>query len=303
MIKRILKISAAVLVLISLIFTVACSSDAPKGPATELELKLKLEKKLRENEPGDRVLEMLFGDYDGDGENEAFAFTGDGSEGKLNKLAGKKLNSGALWFVSRNRLEALMESSQTAEVAKLAAGKNTYCVYEKYDENSSASFVWRVKNGEPAEEKISGSVGGIALTDEGITAKLYAEDGMCFEEDGEYLYYGETEKPYYFYDSDDGIKEYGGLEISRKDLLGFEGAREILKEIEDKDNKVTTLFYRANGLININYRRLAVDEYICGNSTVRLNGGAVEKYRSNSGEYAPSATDNAVYPESLPTVS
>lgn len=296
--KTVLKIFAAVCGASALLLTAACSSYTPKGPATELELKMTLEKRLTEEKSGDKVLEILFGDYDGDGSNEAFAVTGDESKAGLNQMVGKKLNEGALWFVSRGRAELLRKKSAAASAQKLQTEKNTYCVYEEYGKDSSLSYVWRVRNGEPAEEKISGKVGGVKLTDDGITAALYAEDAMCFEEDGELICYGTTQKPYYFFDDGEGLKEYGAVEIKIEDFLRLDGAEKILDEIEEKNNKVISLFYRGNGLININYRRKAVDEYICGNSTVKYDGSSVEKYRSHNGVYAAAATDSAEYPES-----
>ncbi|MCR4615518.1 MAG: hypothetical protein K5756_05160 [Clostridiales bacterium] len=308
--KRIVNILAAVCAVISLIVAAACSSSnttsnkTAGAPATEASLKQILENKLAEENPDEKILEMLTDDYDGDGDPEAFAVTSEDTEAYHHPIAGKKVTSGAFWFVSGDTASLLKKRSPAVETKRLDTGKNTYIVFEEYGNDQSKSYIWKVKNGEAEEEKISGKVGGIEFTDNVMTAKLYSDDKIYYEVADESGYYGMAEKTYYFYDTDEGIKEYGGLKISLDDFLKFEGAEEMLDEIEEKDNEVTTLFYRANGLININYQRRSDDEeHICGNSTLKINGKAVEKYRSHEGVYEASATDQAVYPESLPEVS
>ena len=70
---------------------------------------------------------------------------------------------------------------------------------------------------------------------------------------------GLTYKNYYYYETDDGIKEYGGALITESDLQEMaytEDEYEAIKQlINEYQMKVGEIYYRENGIININLSR------------------------------------------------
>jgi len=64
---------------------------------------------------------------------------------------------------------------------------------------------------------------------------------------------GRTVKPYWLY-YDNGFHEYGGIEITQSQLLEFDGADNILKQIKVDDGVIKNILYRENHIININYQ-------------------------------------------------
>ena len=70
---------------------------------------------------------------------------------------------------------------------------------------------------------------------------------------------GISGKDYYYYETDDGIKEYGGVLIAESDLQEMaymEGEYTAIRSVIDEyQMEVGEIFYRENGIININLSR------------------------------------------------
>ena len=65
---------------------------------------------------------------------------------------------------------------------------------------------------------------------------------------------GHSYKTYYYHYDGTEFREYGGIEITREQLETLEGAQDILTQLETKDASISNILYRANGIININYK-------------------------------------------------
>lgn len=106
---------------------------------------------------------------------------------------------------------------------------------------------------------------------------------------------GRTIKQYWLY-YDLGLCEYGGAEITPAQLLEFKGADNILKQIGEQDGIIKNILFRANNLININYRASgSVNRYITLNYDFTTM--SVSQIAGGEGVYlAALLPDLAVYP-------
>ena len=225
-----------------------------------------------------------YGDYDGDGLYEAFAFQGKKSEDGF--------YIGQLWYVSPIRCQPLLvdEDYQFLSLKKIGVGAPMlFRAEQSYGGSKSRSFLWGVSRSQAVD-----------LSDrhyEGVTSGEIA---------GEFYMYlsafdimtdgtGHTYKPYYFFLDDDLVmKEYGGIEISEQDLRMFKGADEILAEREGKGYRLINIIYRANHIININFRDGSRNRYV----TVRYDDDSVTFIEEDDGHYEPAGNPSiAVYPE------
>lgn len=200
---------------------------------------------------------FCYDDYDGDGKFEAFALTGagDGSDGY----------TGELWFVSEYSCEQLRSTSSYLGVS--AGGPYSSKVFmaeEWFGGSGSKSYLWYVRNGQPKYLNIS-TISDFSY-DGGNSFSAYpsAYDMMS---DGT----GHTWKRYYYYfdSATERIREYGGLNITKAELLEFEGAEAILAQALDEGWEIGDIYYRANGVINVNLHKY--DQYSGYNDNLTLH--------------------------------
>ena len=193
-------------------------------------------------------------------------------------------------------------------------GERKLFVYETEEMRGNVTYIYGVKDGKwYFVNRVRGS---ISLGKDGsIHALEYQEDAvsdMDCADTGQM----ETGVLYYLYWNGEHMYEYGGIEISKADLLRCEGAEEILSSLDGKEIK--EILYRGNGIININYKEEAYyqgDEW--GgipsqwyhknfNLTVQLEDGKVHVVSQNPsrGFSYKSGTDigkeYVTYPESFP---
>jgi hypothetical protein len=151
--------------------------------------------------------------------------------------------------------------------------------------------VWTVRGGIP--EMLPNSATGNPEHPGG----LRQADGNDFYFMGEdfdinFLYYegswmgtGHTYKRYYLYWTENGFKEYGGIAVSENKLSEYTGAREVLASIRQNGGRITEIYYRANGVININYRyNEASYSYDCANVTLKVSGNSVSPLKTLTAE-------------------
>lgn len=125
-------------------------------------------------------------------------------------------------------------------------------------------------------------------------------------------------KKYYFHYSENSMVEYGGIYITKEELLEFDNAEKILKDSRLK-GEITNIIYRGNGIINVNFKsdpesmgdvlyKAANGEY---SITLRYDSTSVslvESHRPGDDEYKNitddtylyhklACSDNAVYPD------
>ena len=113
--------------------------------------------------------------------------------------------------------------------------------------------------------------------------------------------------------------EYGGLKISEKDLLTLKNARTYIDQIKSEGYTIDSIYYRANGIINVNYSIESDAQISYQNLTLVLKDKAVTPLNiyndpnvtfktaadlskaSYGGTYkACMFVDRAIYPDKLP---
>jgi hypothetical protein len=271
---------------------VATTAQVFDGEAT---LRAKLEAEVT-----DPILVFEYGDFDGDGAKEAFAFVGAA-------LSDDDEYEGAVWFVSPNGTEELYKGDYWGTMKCAAFGGKKFAYVEIWFASGSLTKLWGVKDGKPYEAEVGYGGGFRPLDDKNATLVMEAYD-MDFTEE---MWTGHTYKLYWFYwDGQAGtFKEYGGVAITEAQLRKCEGAAQVLDGIQAEGGTLGEIFYRGNGVINVNYSKAHEDGASYWYATMQLHGtslsvmeGDIETYIDLGGSYqAAMNPDIAVYP-ALPAI-
>ena len=156
-----------------------------------------------------------------------------------------------LWHVddtSATILEIHMSSYTVDKPMLIEIQNHRFVVFKGYQAVSSTRDVmYGLQDGVPYSTNISGNmIDGTSSYDDVLIIQTTYDAGL----DGT----GRTWKPYYFHLREDGIfREYGGIEITLEDVYAIDGAKEIVDEILADDIEISSIYYRANGIVNINY--------------------------------------------------
>jgi len=267
------------------------SGCGEKGP-TEEGLRAMLEAKVSE-----QILDFKYDDYDGDGVFEAFAFVGE-EQG----LGEYKSYIGEIWFIGADGTEKLEsnEHGYWGLINVYTFGKNKFAVLNKYAATGGYVSVWSVHSGGPRHENISNAGGGLKQIDD-RNFTLWHSTYDFDVTDG--IWTGHTWKDYWFYwdEQFETFKEYGGAKITETQLRRCNGAAAVLNAIQEEGDAIGDIFYRGNGIINVNHFR-GYDESnrVNSHTILKLSGTRVTvlEMESNSGIYQSAlAPDIAVYPE------
>ena len=173
--------------------------------------------------------------------------------------------------------------------------------------SSTISFVWYIKDGK-----------SVALPYRGMDLR-YMGDGQFvtigeafdayFEEEA---WIGHTYKIYFLYWAGDDFVEYGGISLTREQLLQVNGAQAVLDTITNAGYTIDEIYYRANNIINVNYHNGNKQNDYCyyhvtlvyKNNTVITPEGFSEDTLDNfywSGIYvATYFPEIATYPDTFP---
>lgn len=262
-------------------------AEAPEGAEAELRAR------LTEASGWPKFEQFYCADYDGDGSLEAFALAGESDD-----FGGY---SGRLWFVSE--LGATPLGDETSYLHLQIEGDAEFKLFsaeEWHGGSGSWSHNWYVRDAEPRELDVD-SISGFTY-DGGNQFSNYP-DAFDMYSDGT----GHTWKRYYYYfdPESEGIREYGGLQITEEQLAEWSGAEEILEAARSRGWAIGEIYYRANSVINVNlYQDSGARLRENDNLTLRVEGERVvdtgESY-SYGGSYAPANDpDIAAFPERFP---
>lgn len=190
----------------------------------------------------DAVDQVYDADYDHDGRREAFIITKKSEYDQTLWFSGdqevKKIAASMIWVNKTSQGICQVSSKQKIFVAEGSGGGSgswSYCCY--------------VKNGKAILVKRAGE--GLAHhSGNNFSIHQSAFDGMY---DGTEKYYlGHTWKAYYLRWTGTKFVEYEGRKISRKQLEQYKGAGRYLSEVERLGYRIGKIFYRENGIINVN---------------------------------------------------
>jgi len=243
------------------------SQAGTKQSADEPMLRRLLQSRIDEE---DEILSFDYLDYDGNGTNEAFAFAGKATGDE----DGGPAYLGELWFVDAGGAEMMVSRDETNGFWSInktyTFGTHAIVVLSKFFQTGGQALVWSVKDGKPCEESSISQRGG-SFTHLGGNDVVIVGDAYDFSFDGT----GHTWKPYWFYwdEASGGFKEYGGKVIEYEQFLKCRGAQRVLDAIDAADCAVREIYYRDNGIININYADYEGESN--HNASLRLKGSTV----------------------------
>ena len=263
-------------------------------------------------------------DYDRDGVYEAFVFVAD-------QELDSGLAVGSVWFVNA---QGDAQRIQTDVVALDELGILS-CTYHDYFQaplvggSSSPTSLWEVKNGTCSKvglfdmaqtelEIVTQSGSGYLPLDTLISTlsafDMSFSDEQILKETGEPFGVGHTHKPYFFRDTPEGIKEYGGLELQKSDIETIDGGKEIV-DLAQKDGKtIESIYYRENGVVSfsVSERSEGETDYYCFNALyaegklqllhaeeMYPTDGAEDEYLTEGFYVAAASPENATYPNAL----
>lgn len=230
-----------------------------------------------------------YGDYDGDGIYEAFAFICTEEDPDTGTVTGD------LWFVSPLFCEPVQTGLSYYELRKLGnSAPILFTAEEGYGGSGSRTYLWSVVDSAPVA--VEADIYGGFEIGEGNEFYAYpsAFDGYS---DGT----GHSWKQYYFYLDGLEMREYGGLYISRDQLMMFDGASEIVQREEAQNKTLVSIIYRENGIINLNFCENGSHALKSNtNVTLRYNGPSVTLWNEDIGVYELACDPaRAVYPASF----
>lgn len=227
---------------------------------------------------GEEPLSILVDDYDRNGTYEAFAVVGEKKEESEN------LRNGQVWFVSdKGQAEAVSEEYDYLWIdEKLECQYNVY--YQVYIAGSGwvPSVLWKVSGSECEEITIFNDNGVEAFEKKSvnghsnsIVASFSMYDSFLTDIEDLGSGAGHTHKPHFYYDTPDGIREYGGIEITKAQLKSLGGSY-FVDLIESNNCTLHSIFARENGIINVNYYKKVEDNnYICNYINLKMTSNGV----------------------------
>lgn len=189
------------------------------------------------------ISKKYFADFDGDGEKELFAVTGG------------KNGPNQIWFagsqaVKRVYHKGLAVYSWSEGICTLNSGQKLLVMETGAFGSGSVSVCYYVQGGRVYTVKHAGE-GLTHLSGDDFAVFPSAFDWNCTE-DG--VWSGHTYKKYYLKWTGSKFVEYEGRKISIGRLKKYKGVNKHLKQVKKLGYKVTSAYYRKNGIINVNVK-------------------------------------------------
>ena len=271
--KKVKKITAIILSIIIALMTLPLAEIVSVAIGSDSKSVLL---NLLKNSTTDNVIEFLYDDYDADGKYEAFAVTSNNSI----DLDWNCLDGCNIWFINSDGANIIKSNfgakTNGEQIGNLyEAGNKKFISYKEYYATGDIAYFWYVKDGQLVyDSNASGCLCFFSYDEQnGWFVGCHSTYDMAPEGTGH------TWKQYYFY-FNNGLKEYGGIEISESKLCTIPGATEVVNQIKSIGN-IQKIFARSNGIININYTVESDDSFINSNATLLLSKGNLELVRFN----------------------
>ena len=253
----------------------ASAGSADKASVCAASVSKKDEKKLlavfKEATGIAKPYDFCVSDYNKDGKPEAFALVGEEDEFQV--------FTGSLYYVTEDKVTTVL----TDEYFWPYRGDNRLLCFDtcdfyligKYYTTGDATYIFGVNKKGWYEHPFS--LQGMELTQIGRTKDMTVilsdyDAGKDLSSD---YTSGHTWKKYYLY-WNGNFKEYGGLQISEIELLTCKGASKYVDFIKKRGYKIDSIYYRGNGLINLNYSKADKSFITYENMTLQLKGNSVK---------------------------
>lgn len=202
---------------------------------------------ILEGKSGGKVLEYFYDDLDGDSLMEMFAVIADENS--------EDIEYGTLWYANYDTVvELIDEEIVSSYLYSIKLDKKKFLAIMTSLGNTVGSqflYLWTVSNGIPQEYSISPN---------GQKKVLYLNANKYDEIEVHVDYYDESHEyvTYYLYFDGEDFHEYGGIQISLEDLRRVPNIDGVIDQITSMENDgviILDIFYRGNGIIDINYVR------------------------------------------------
>lgn len=193
-----------------------------------------------ENLTEDSIKNVFYADYDGDGSKEAFIVTQEAEDKQT------------LWFASSKQVKkletAVLVSNKKNGICRINSKQKLFVIEGSGNGSGSWSYCYYVKQGKAhMVKKASENLSHLSGKEFVIYPSEF--DSNC-DSNGNWT--GHTWKAYYLYWTGTSFKQYVGKEISESKLGSYKNGSKYLKQIKKADYKIGKIFYRKNGIININ---------------------------------------------------
>ena len=188
----------------------------------------------------EEIQNFLYGDYNKDGQHEAFVLT-------------KKEQSYNLWYFYPKECEMVCEDIEGVEPLEtdiLTFSTKDYLLLQQLIDGKRNTVVYSIDNNNQVFEPNISEKGYINKTS-GNEIWLQPEQEQPMNTNP-----GEVNTYYLYYVFDEGFREYGAIPIGTEQFLEFEGAQDILDKVsaEYPDYEIEYSFlYRLNHYINVNF--------------------------------------------------
>lgn len=248
-------------------------------------------------------------DYDNDGSLEMFAVVGwvEEDEDIYSSVFLVDVKThyavGNIWFASDKGTEKLtaniMEDYFAGEIWFMEFGFDKYLIYEVNSATGLPFDIYGVRNGELFISEISGI--GMALRYNEYGELIYRHSTYDIYTTGESMNgIAHSWKPYWLYYDEEvrDFKEYGGIKITLEQFMTFKNAKSVIDLTEG--NEITAIYYRDNGIINVNHRIYEDNNDYYSNSyiIVHYSGKEIISMENEDGIYLPAlCPEIAVYPD------
>ncbi len=195
-------------------------------------------------------------------------------------LTGKEVAKGTneIWFASQKETVCLMEAKEGLNVDQSEQG-----VYEVNDRQKlfavrcitmgsyATSKCYYVQAGQAQEVSVGAQLEQIS----GESFAVYPPADDCMMENGRYS--GRTCKPYGIKWTGTGFEEYPVKQLTLDELSEYIGAKRVLEQIQECGYQISQIYYRSNGLIQINVQKPLQEEnsFIYENVTLNVVDGEV----------------------------
>lgn len=210
---------------------------------------------------GNNILFFDYNDYDGDGNCEAFALVKDDSY-EINDY--NDLVRGKIWFVNPNGAKEIesYELLYSASPHFFSTGDKAFIAFDTfYGLNGCKTYIWGVKDQIPYQPNISGKGNGFYINKYNEIELCHSTLDLVWDKTLDECY-GRTDKNYYFYFDGATFKEYGGIEIEVEDIQRLPNGNDIINWIYEHSLILDSIYYRENGIININIHEEFYEESV-----------------------------------------
>lgn len=254
-----------------------------KAASPQEEIKQSIAGQLKKK---NRVRKIFYADYDNNGRAEAFVLTG--PKKKKNEQAEYETPF-TLWFAyieNGNVVSKKLRKDTLGESGFLKLKSVTLFRALTYCTTSRPEDLYEVVGNE-VKVIFQGDYTK-AYSGDSFTSVHSTYDGMYDKELG--LKLSHTWKPYYFYYKDGKICEYEGKTISLAQFKKYKNGEKMIKKYK-KYGKISSIIYRENDLVHVNYKHSYGGDISYSNVTYKVSGNSLIKPVVDEGIYRSKLPD------------